>query len=54
MKRNSNFLAAFAAMLLLTPAATAQSQSMNAYQSVSADDSRMCTAQHYIVDGGWI
>ncbi len=39
MKRNSNFFAALTAILLFAPAATAQSQSMNAY--VAAEDSRM-------------
>lgn len=44
MKRNSNLLTALAAILLIAPAATAQSQSMNAYESVAADDSRMWVA----------
>ena len=44
MKRNSKLIAAIAALLLLAPTATAQSQSMNAYQSVAAEDSRMWVA----------
>lgn len=41
MKRNINFLAALAAILLLSPASNTQAQSMNSYSSVSAENSRM-------------
>ncbi|NNF04256.1 MAG: YceI family protein [Rhodothermales bacterium] len=41
MKRNSIFSAALAALLLIAPAATAQTQSMAAYESVTAENSRM-------------